>query len=918
MSGDDRVIRQILIALGIGCIVTIWCMQNDDRVKQYIGAQFQLTFQKSLECVFQGTVKEVSFLSPKIIFSNVRVHDQNNPGWSWNAKRFTVAISWWYLIMYRAADLRVTMEDFQVHSDIKDNNPAIGAHMNKVFMGIDVGMPIELKSIEFKRAVAHFYDRDRQMKASFSWQSETKKMQSRLKTSGYILDGSMQAGDRVIFELLKGSLQADLGNPLGDEQTTLYADCSLELPYLPKNMRQTSIAGSWQGTRGTFSLKNVHEQVVIDPIQLSYDGAGGRCSIRGTVPLASCWRLMHNDASKDELSGMCSLLCDMRYADNECAVTGRISFDQCAYKEHLLGSGVVTYARDQGVWAGNLQVNQDAWYGVKGAWQWQESTRTGSLKLENADTIQLPQCTRMFIKPGSFEGMVHMDAAGAITGSYKSAVSSLWNDIEVQCAGTIESDLVYVESAGTIQNNPYHCTVAVQPTLQLSSFHYDDQAGTSLVRIGTDSIDPSVTNAVVTLPFLRTLLEHTYNAWPMQVEGSVAASIKQQKDGVDITVTTMDALMRLPETYNVLRDGKFGAHIDNKAGIITIRDLVCQFNEGRVAVNRAVVHYDDTHTPTFMHIPILVDALMLNMEQGFLAKVSGYALITKQLPTPTHVAANIIIDRAYIKENLLSEAFQKKLFRYTGSPFTSYHADTTCDVQVTSRMPIRVKTPFLETMARVNIKVKNSFKDPHVSGYLELLSGFLAFPYRPLYITKGMIYFLPHQLYDPSIELIAKNKIKKYNVELQVSGSLQNHQIMLDATPSLSEEQIVALLLVGSEEESLNVVMPALIMQNLHTIMFGYDQSPRAIDKFFTSLLQPFSGIHVVPSFSDQTGRGGLRGAIEIDVNDRWRALIQKNFSLTEDTRIEVEYLVSDEISVRGVANERRDVGAEVEMRWKF
>ena len=74
----------------------------------------------------------------------------------------------------------------------------------------------------------------------------------------------------------------------------------------------------------------------------------------------------------------------------------------------------------------------------------------------------------------------------------------------------------------------------------------------------------------------------------------------------------------------------------------------------------------------------------------------------------------------------------------------------------------------------------------------------------------------------------------------------------------------------------------------------------------------------MVPSFSDQTGRGGLRGAIEIDVNDRWRALIQKNFSLTEDTRLEVEYLVSDEISVRGVANERRDVGAEVEMRWKF
>ncbi len=82
-------------------------------------------------------------------------------------------------------------------------------------------------------------------------------------------------------------------------------------------------------------------------------------------------------------------------------------------------------------------------------------------------------------------------------------------------------------------------------------------------------------------------------------------------------------------------------------------------------------------------------------------------------------------------------------------------------------------------------------------------------------------------------------------------------------------------------------------------------------------LLKPFN-IHLVPSFTDQTGRGGLRGAIEIDVNDRWRALIQKNFSLTEDTRFELEYLLSDDISLRGIRDERRDLGGEVEVRWKF
>ncbi len=74
----------------------------------------------------------------------------------------------------------------------------------------------------------------------------------------------------------------------------------------------------------------------------------------------------------------------------------------------------------------------------------------------------------------------------------------------------------------------------------------------------------------------------------------------------------------------------------------------------------------------------------------------------------------------------------------------------------------------------------------------------------------------------------------------------------------------------------------------------------------------------MVPSFTDQTGRGGLRGALEISLDDRWRATIQKNFSLTEDTKFELEFLLSDDITLRAIRDERRDLGGEVEMRWKF
>jgi len=48
------------------------------------------------------------------------------------------------------------------------------------------------------------------------------------------------------------------------------------------------------------------------------------------------------------------------------------------------------------------------------------------------------------------------------------------------------------------------------------------------------------------------------------------------------------------------------------------------------------------------------------------------------------------------------------------------------------------------------------------------------------------------------------------------------------------------------------------------------------------------------------------------------QVLIQKNFSLTEDTKFELEYFFSDDITLRAIRDERRDIGGEVELRWKF
>jgi len=201
---------------------------------------------------------------------------------------------------------------------------------------------------------------------------------------------------------------------------------------------------------------------------------------------------------------------------------------------------------------------------------------------------------------------------------------------------------------------------------------------------------------------------------------------------------------------------------------------------------------------------------------------------------------------------------------------------------------------------------------------VQLTSGVIHFPYKPLHIVRGTLRFLPEQSFDPLIELIARNKIKKHHVSLLVTGSATNHQVLLESSPALTEEQIIGLLLVGMPEESLSIVMPAIIANNIKNVIFSSEQTRFGVNKYASQIGELLKHVHLVPRFADQTGRGGLRGAIEIDATDRLRALIQKNFSLSEDTRFEVEYAVTDDITLRGIRDERRDIAAEMEMRWKF
>ena len=83
-------------------------------------------------------------------------------------------------------------------------------------------------------------------------------------------------------------------------------------------------------------------------------------------------------------------------------------------------------------------------------------------------------------------------------------------------------------------------------------------------------------------------------------------------------------------------------------------------------------------------------------------------------------------------------------------------------------------------------------------------------------------------------------------------------------------------------------------------------------------LTKPLRYVQITPNFTDLSGRSGIKGTVSVDLNDQFHAQIQKNFNLQDDFSFYLQYMLSDDISLRAVKDQRGEVGSEVEVRLKL
>ena len=759
-------------------------------------------------------------------------------------------------------DLHVSLHDIHAYSAFKDKNLAMLPHLQKMVIG-PLTIPLFIKEIQLHDAYYTLDDRDHACSHTVHWHSMSKKIGRILKTTLHIIDGAGKSDTDYWYHHLTGSLNLDCTESVQQAPALdVTTKVSVQVPHLLGTPLSCYAQGQWHTDNGHLTITTSDPDCALDQCTITNEKEHYALHVQARLSLQYMQHFMPT-YSLPTMQGVAHIAAHTLLPDIFSAWHATITAHDCALNGFPLG------------------------------------TPTATLRHANATT--------------AITGSVALPLIGNVTFSGTAPDSGACTmNIDTNHAYTLCNGVTLVPQKKAVQCT-YDTTQGLQGTITLP-LHIHDMP---FPLQGIFSCKEHITlEGTIDLALLSTSLQTLCNL-TMMGQGKAQVTLWHDARGIHWSLTTEQATIPVPHIYNHIQALSCIGCYNPLTHSISLDTSRASLYKGTIDIGPATVHLGPHHAPHYWHIPLLLNGCLITLQKGVFAVISGSLISTKQNNDPLPwIRGHLIIDRAQLQEQIFSLSWLQELFSL--SPTAASFPDCGCDITLETKEPITLKTDFLNTKVQLHMHITGTIANPQVRGTIQLQGGTLQLPYKPLYITKGTLQFQSPNLDDPIIEIAAKNVIKKHHIMVQVTGTLQHPQMVLTSTPPLTEDHIISLLLAGTHEESLNTALSTFIIESLKNLIVHAPQSSTSVVDNVKRMLNPLKKVHVIPRFADQTVRGGLKAALEIDVTDRLSVLLQKNFSLTEDTRLELEYLLSDDISLRGVRDERKDVTGEVEMKWKF
>lgn len=892
-----RFLSLVFLGLLLSALVALYYVGNDEQFKHKIETLIFKDLGKDLHCVFSGNVESCNLITGSCTLKNASAFDASR-NWKWSAQKVVISWSWFRFLIKRIISMHVYGYDVKLFSKITNKKLSVADHFERWSKLPDGPIKTEVKSITLSHFDGAITDEsDVLPQANFAFKALGNVRVSVLKNGASVAiafdNGSMWLARQLAFASLTGSINMTVNNAVaGDFQVS--GGCTFA-----NIMKRCIISGTWKSD--DFSAHLSSENRLLD---VTMGMSPKTLTLSGSIPCADFLKIIH--APYDGHLGTCNFGLQTSMEKPFDSYTGSVTLNNWFYKTRPLPTCSSEFEYHDKVMHGHGAFD---FYGTKGeaSYVWNDAAD----KLSTTITLTEPY---------------KIDRLHAQTDIKKSYLDFDFDLLKMVGRGEGKIILTLPEK----QSQFIDLTFATERKKIELDFGLDDNtlkliwlddndwyfaAGDfyrsgkhrGAIRQTPDGVfkgECAMASVARMLGFITDT--KIFGAGLLRFHGN------QSNNAINAHADYDSGEFRIQNLYNGIQSAHFDGtyQIDNRT--LLMHTFNANLNKGTVKVEHGVLALSPDYSLYSYYIPLVLDDCFLHWKREASANATGYITL-QYAPNASKVSGYLLMDKGQVHSNILSASPEQYLAIGMVKPFVSSSTKTDLAVQIKTSTPIKVAASALTGEVSLDLSFKGTIADPHIQGSVNVNKGTINLPYQPLYITEGTIYFLSHQLDKPMIKLTAKNTIQKYAITMHVTGTVEKPKISFDSSPFLTSQQIMSLLLSGSDDGMLNLGFPFNPSQTIENLLFGAPETAAKAERSLGGFLDSLKNVRVIPRV------GGNKGSLTIELMDNLRATIQKDLSRQEEPRIEVEYVgLGDDMVVRGVKDERGDWGAEIEKSWKF
>ncbi|MBI5694547.1 MAG: translocation/assembly module TamB domain-containing protein, partial [Nitrospirae bacterium] len=351
-------------------------------------------------------------------------------------------------------------------------------------------------------------------------------------------------------------------------------------------------------------------------------------------------------------------------------------------------------------------------------------------------------------------------------------------------------------------------------------------------------------------------------------------------------------------------------------GEVTLSDFTAELGGGKVtASGKAGLNGFSVASYT---VAIGADDVRLKYPEELLSTVDA-GIILEGAGDRHDISGDLIIRKARYTERVDWKSwlvdFQKKREEISSAE-PGPMSDVSLNIHVTADETIRVDNNVAKLPVSADMYVRGSIGRPMVLGRIESSGGLVYFRNNEFKLANLVAEFADPRKINPIIDLQAETRVKEYQIQLGVSGTLDRLRVSLMSDPPLDDGDIVTLLTLGRTSEAL--VGREAVVGTGEAASFVTGQIQDAVEGRLRRITG-FDRFQIDPYLTSSGTSSGPRVTVGKSLlSDKLYITYSSNLGTSEDQFVRMEYIVNKNLSVIAERDELGRVGADLKLRFEF